>query len=591
MSPFNWQFPYPSRRMPVMARNVVATSQPLAAQAGLGMLRKGGNAVDAAVATAIALTVVEPTSNGIGSDAFAMVWDGDRLHGLNASGRSPAAWDYEMFSGYDAMPVLGWDAVTVPGAVSAWAELSERFGNLPFAELFKPAISYASNGFPVSPVTAEVWALAPGKYMGLPDFADTFLINGRAPRPGERFRCTAQAGTLQRIAGTKGESFYRGDLADRIVAHANATGGHITHDDLGSHEAEWVDTISMDYRGHTLHEIPPNGQGIAALMMLGILKNLDMEDYPVDSADCLHLQIEAMKLAFADTHRYVSDPDFMDIDPKKLLEPGYLSTRADNIDMENAREFDPGTPGKGDTVYLTAADENGMMVSFIQSNYTGFGSGIVIPGTGISMQNRGLGFSLEAGHPNQVDGGKRPYHTIIPAFVTKDGEALMSFGVMGGPMQPQGHAQIMIRMFDYGQNPQTACDAPRWLLERSYDSRLCTKGSTRLLEQSYGNRLCTKGSTRLLERSYDSRLSPEGSKRQVFENLEVAVEPGFDPAVLREMERRGHRFVTDKEYWCFGGAQLICRLMEKDKGSMERGGSFSYCAASDPRKDGQAVGF
>jgi len=514
--------------MPVMARNIVATSQPLAAQAGLKMLWDGGNAVDAAIATAIALTVVEPTMNGIGSDAFAVVWDGNKLHGLNASGRSPAAWNLEHFSQFKSMPIFGWDAVTVPGAVSCWVELSRRFGRLPFEDLFEPAIGYARNGFLVSPITAGVWSLAPEIYKDFPGLAAAFLPHGRAPEAGEKFEFKAQAKTLEEIAKTKGEAFYRGELADKITAHARATGGLLTKEDLARHRADWIETISTQYHGVTLHELPPNGQGIAALLMLGILEYWDIQNYPVDSADSLHLQLEAMKLAFADACRHVSDPSSMDIGCEDLLKPEYLSQRAKLIDMAKAQNPAFIVPGSGDTVYLSTADAGGMMVSFIQSNFRGFGSGIVVPDTGISLQNRGACFNLEKGHPNQVEGGKRPFHTIIPAFVTQDSQPLMSFGVMGGKMQAQGHAQIMVRMFDYHQNPQTACDAPRWC---------------------------------------------------VFPNMEVAFEPGFKPEVLEDLSQRGHRIRKDVKSSKFGGAQLIYRLTD------------GYCGASDPRKDGQAFGF
>jgi len=528
MVQFNWGFPYASRRMPVMAGNIVATSQPLAAQAGLRMLQKGGNAVDAAIAAAIALTVVEPTMNGIGGDAFAIVWDGKKLHGLNASGRSPAGWNFEQFCQFESMPELGWDSVTIPGAVSSWVELSQRFGHVPFEDLFEPAIGYAYDGFLVSPITAEIWSFAPEKYKDFPEFAAAFLSNGRAPQAGEKFEFGAQAKTLERIAKSKGEAFYRGDLADKMVAHARSTGGLITEEDLATHKTDWVGTVSLDYHGFTLHEIPPNRQGIAALLMLGILEHWDVQNYPVDSADSLHLQIEAMKLAFADAYRYVSDPDSMDIDHKDLLSSGYLYQRTKLIDLARARNPNYGVLEHGDTVYLTTADADGMMVSFIQSNYFGFGSGIVVPNTGISLQCRGAGFSLERGHPNQVAGGKRPFHTIIPAFVSKDGQPVMSFGVMGGPMQPQGHTQIMIRMFDYHQNPQAACDAPRWI---------------------------------------------------VLPNMEVALEPGFKPEVLEDLTKRGHKIKKTSKGLSFGGAQLVHKLTD------------GYCGASDSRKDGQAVGF
>ena len=526
---FNYNFPYPSQRMPVLARNVVATSQPLAAQAGLKMLDAGGNAVDAALAAAIALTIVEPTSNGIGSDAFAILWDGQELVGLNASGRSPKALTKERFKSLDSVPLRGWDAVTVPGAVSAWISLSERYGKLPFANLFEPAVRYAREGYLVSPITAKAWSVAPKVFGDFPEFAAGFLPNGRAPKAGELFRYEDQAKTLERIAETKGEAFYRGDLARKIAAHAKESDALLTEEDLAEHQADWVDLISQDYRGVTLHEIPPNGQGLAALLMLGILEHHPIADYPVDSADSLHVQLESMKLAFADAYRYISDADTMDIHTDDLLNSNYLKERSKEIDMKRAKNPNHGVPKRGGTVYLTAADESGMMVSLIQSNYYGFGSGIVVPDTGISLQNRGAGFTLEEGHPNQVAGGKRPFHTIIPGFLTQNGQPLMSFGVMGGPMQPQGHAQMVIRLCDYAQNPQAASDAPRW---------------------------------------------------RVAGGLEVHVEPGFKLDVLDELRSRGHKVeVDDSAFGGFGGAQLIYKLED------------GYLAASDSRKDGQAVGF
>jgi gamma-glutamyltranspeptidase/glutathione hydrolase len=512
--------------MPVFARNLVCTSQPLAAQAGLEMLKKGGNAVDAALATAITLTVVEPTMNGIGSDAFAILWDGQELYGLNASGRSPDAWTPEYFSNHDVMPQLGWDAVTVPGCVSAWAALSKRFGKLPFADLFEPAVRHARDGWIVPPIVARSWSSAAQTLGESADFRTAFMPEGRTPHVGEVFRLEAQARTLERIAETKGEAYYRGDLAEKIAAHAKNSGGAMTEEDLAAHQADWVEPIQTDYRGYTLHEIPPNGQGIAALLMLGMLENFDLASYSVDSADSIHLQLEAMKLGFVDGHRYVSDPATRDIEYDRLLDPAYLAERAKLIDPAKTNIPAFGKPGPGETVYLTAADESGMMISFIQSNYMGFGSGIVVPDTGISLQNRGAGFVFEEGHPNQVGGGKRPYHTIIPAFTTKDGQPVMSYGVMGGPMQPQGHAQMMIRMFDYGQNPQAACDAPRW---------------------------------------------------QVFSGNTVGVESGMSPKVIDNLKSRGHDIQVVPAAR-FGGGQLIYKL---DDG---------YCGASDWRKDGQAAG-
>ena len=524
----SWEFPYPSQRMPIMARNVVATSQPLAAQAGLQMLLKGGNAVDAALAAAIALTVVEPTSNGIGSDAFALVWADQMLHGLNGSGCSPNAWSYDRFAGLDEMPALGWDAVTVPGAVDAWVKLSQRFGQLAFADLFSPAIDYAQKGFIVSPITAERWANTAKLYMNFQDFGNMFLPQGRAPRAGELFVCKDQARTLESIAVSHGDSFYRGDLAQQIVDYAESNGGAMTLEDLQKHRSEWVVPVSIKYRGVRLHEIPPNGQGLAALIALGILHEFDMTRYPVDSANSIHLQIEAMKIALAEAYQHIADSRTMVAAPEDFLTTDFLASRAEEISMDRAGRPESTIPADHGTVYLTVADENGMMVSYIQSNYLGFGSGIVIPGTGISLQNRGHGFVLEQSHPNCVDGGKRPFQTIIPGFVTRDNQALMSFGVMGGSMQPQGHVQMMVRMFDYGQNPQSACDAPRW---------------------------------------------------HVDENFHVALEHGFSPRVVDDLTHRGHTLIENPETHLFGGAQAILCL------------ETGYCAASDPRKDGQAVGY
>jgi len=529
MSRLAWDFPYASQRMPVLAGNVVATSQPLAAQAGLRMLLKGGNAVDAALATAITLTVVEPTMNGIGSDAFALVWDQSQLYGLNASGRAPKAWTAQRFAGRESMPATGWDAVTVPGAVSAWAALSGRFGRMPFAELFSAAIGYAENGFLISPTVARQWQTQAPQLIDQPGFAQAFLPGGRAPAAGELFRNPPQARTLEAIAQSRGEAFYRGELAQKIAAASRAQGGAMSTEDLAAHQPDWVEPIAQDYRGVRLHEIPPNGQGIAALMALGILGNFDLAQAPVDSADSLHLQMEAMKLAFADVYRNVADPKWMRVSPQDLLDPEYLRRRAALIDPAYAQDFGHGTAPGSDTVYLTAGDASGMLVSYIQSNYTGFGSGVVVPETGISLQNRGLGFSLKSGHPNEVAPGKRPFHTIIPAFATRGAAPLVSFGVMGADMQPQGHVQMLVRIADYGQNPQAAADAPRW---------------------------------------------------KVFRGRQIALEHAVPARVAAELARRGHQ-VRHTERWNmeFGAAQLIYRV---DGG---------YVAASDPRRDGQAVGF
>ena len=525
---FSWDLPYAWPRKPLLAANVVCTSQPLAAQAGLRMLLAGGNAVDAILASAITLTLVEPVSNGIGSDAYAIVWDGRRLHGLNASGRSPAGWTPAFFAGQQGVPVRGWNSVSVPGCVSAWRELSARFGKLPFEKLFEPAIGYGRNGFLVSPTIARQWAAQATELKVQPGFAEAFLPGGKPPAPGQQFRFADHAATLEKIAASKGEAFYRGELAHKLEVHSRANGGVMKASDLAAHKPDWVDTLSMDYRGYTLHELPPNGQGIVALIALGILENFDLASHAVDSADSVHLQIEAVKLAFADAQAYVADIDYMPFPPARMLDKGYLASRAKLIDMSKAQPFAAGTPPKGGTVYLTAADASGMMVSMIQSNYMGFGSGVVVPGTGISLQNRGATFVLKEGHPNRVAPSKRPYQTIIPGFVTRGGKPVMSFGVMGGTMQPQGHTQVMVRIADYGQNPQAASDGPRF---------------------------------------------------RWVQGLDVSVEGGFPAATLAALKQRGHRIVTVDDYNQFGCAQMIWKL---DGG---------YFAASDPRRDGQAVGF
>ena len=522
------EFIYFSGRMPVYAQNVVATSQPLAVQTGLNILRQGGNAIDAAIATAITLTVVEPTSNGLGSDAFAMVFKDNELSGINGSGRSPAAWSYDQFSKRDKMPTTGWQTVTTPGAVSVWVELSKRFGNLSFKDLFKDAIQYAREGFIVSPITAQAWQKAEQRYTDFEEFKRIFLPNGIAPKVGERFKNEDQARTLEAIANSGGNDFYQGKLAAQIAKAAANDNAHLTEQDLLNHNVDWVKPLAIDYYGVTLHELPPNGQGLAALLTLGMLQECDINQYPLDSVDSLHVQIEAMKMAFHAVETYLADPDWMSITNEDLLRPESIKLNAAKIKMHRASELPYELASDHGTVYLTTADQDGNMVSFIQSNYMGFGSGIVIPGTGISMQNRGHGFSLKQGHPNQIDGNKRPFHTIIPAFVTNGGQPVMSFGVMGGRMQPQGHVQMMVRIFTYQQNPQTASDAPRWC---------------------------------------------------VLEDGTVAIEPHMPESLLQGLKERGHKITTKENQATFGGAQLI----------INRGGN--YIAASDHRKDGLAAGF
>src|SRR5512134_1194714 len=445
MTGFSWNNPYAWPRKPLLAANAVSTSQPLAAQAGLQMLAEGGTAVDAILATAITLTLVEPVSNGIGSDAYAIVWDGNKLHGLNASGRSPAGWTPEFFAGQKSVPVRGWNSVSVPGCVSAWVEMHKRWGKLPFERLFERAIRYGRDGFLVSPTIAGQWEKQVPELKSQPGFADAFLPDGRPPKPGQRFTFPAHARVLEQIARTKGEAFYRGEFAEKLEAHSHKHGGVMRASDMATHKSDWVDTITMDYRGYTLHEIPPNGQGIVALMALGMLEHFDLRSHPVDGADSVHLQIEAQKLAFADARRYVADIDYMtNVRPQALLSRSYLSSRAKLIELKRAQDFGHGAPPQSGTVYLAAADASGLMVSFIQSNFMGFGSGVVVEG--ISLQNRGATFVLQPGHPNCVGPRKRPYQTIIPGFVTRQGRPVMSFGVMGGTMQPQGHAQVMVRI-------------------------------------------------------------------------------------------------------------------------------------------------
>jgi len=538
---FDWQNPYPTVRIPLFARNVVSTSHPLAAQAGLRMLLAGGNAVDAAIAAAATLTIVEPVSCGLGSDAFAILWDGERLHGLNASGTAPQGWNLDYFrgkygedaNGNPKRPMRGWDTVTVPGAVSAWAALHERFGKLPFADVLEPAAEIAERGYTVSPVVAHKWAAAVPDLQNQPGYAQAFMPHNRAPEVGEKFVFRDAAATLRRIGQTHGRDFYEGELAERIAAYSRECGGAMTAQDLRDYRPEWVKPITKRYRGYEMHEIPPNGQGIAALIALGILDRFDLRALPVDSADSQHLQIEAMKLAFADLYKYVADPRSMEVTPEQMLDDAYLDARAKLIDMGRAQTPTFGMPRAGGTVYLTAADENGMMVSFIQSNYMGFGSGVVVPGTGISLQNRGFGFSMDARSANVVAGGKRPFHTIIPAFLTKNGRPQMSFGVMGGDMQPQGHLQTLVRMLDYNQQPQAACDAPRWKVNRDFT---------------------------------------------------LDVEATMNASTVAALEARGHKLKSVADpYMDFGSGQFIWRLSDD--------ADHGYVAASDSRRDGHAVGY
>lgn len=522
-------YPYPSRRHVVLGRRgAVATSQPLAALAGMEMLLKGGNAVDAAIAMAATLTVVEPTSNGIGGDLFAMVWDGT-LHGLNASGKSPLSLTPERIP-EGGMPERGWLPVTVPGAVSGWRALHERFGRLPFPEVLAPAIRYAEEGFPVGPETARAWRRAEGIYLPLkgPEFQpfqETFFPQGRAPRAGEVWRSPGHAKTLREIAETYGESFYRGNLAEAMAGFSEATGGLLSLEDLKTHEAVWVNPLSLEYRGLTVHELPPNGQGIATLLALAILEGFELE--PEDPFS-YHVQIEAMRLALADAFQYVADPRYLEKPPQALLSPEYVASRRNLIGERALPQALPGMK-PGGTVYLATADGE-LMVSLIQSNYQGFGSGILVPGTGIALQNRGLGFSLEEGHPNRVGPGKRPYHTIIPGFLTREGRALGPFGVMGGYMQPQGHLQVVVGLTNFDLNPQAALDRPRWQV-----------------------------------------VPGRGGEDR------VVLEPGIPQATALVLRDLGHRVEYGMEPGYFGRGQVILRQGEV------------LVAGSDPRAEGLAL--
>ena len=534
-------------RKPLYApRGAVATSQPLAAAAGLAVLRRGGNAVDAAVATAITLTVVQPGSNDIGGDLFAIVWDGDSLHGLNASGRSPASLTLDAaraaavlpdragaLGGAQGgaglvMPSRGWLPVTVPGAPAGWRDLHARFGSLPFADLFTDAIGYAAGGYPVSPMVAASWARAVAHHATLdgPEFAEwgrVYTVDGRAPAVGELWRNPDAARSLRLIAESGADEFYHGAIAVELSDFAAATGGLLTAEDLAKHSCDWVDPVRAQYRGYEVWELPPNGQGVAALLALNILDGLDV---PGASRELrTHWQIEAVKLGFADAHAYVADPTVVDVPLAGMLDPAYTASRRALIG-ESAAEPAPGDPARGGTVFLCAADSDGMMVSLIQSNYMGFGSYVVAPGTGFGLQNRGAGFALAPGHPNAAGPVKRPYHTIIPGFLTRGGQPVGPFGVMGGHMQPQGHVQLVMSTVDDGLDPQAALDASRWYWHAG---------------------------------------------------LDVLVEPGVDADSLRG---RGHRVAVDESPGAYGFGQAIWRLP---------GGG--YVAGSEPRADGCAVGY
>lgn len=524
------QYNYASRRNVVYANNgMVATSQPLAAGAGLEVLKKGGNAIDAAIATAACLTVVEPTANGIGGDAFAIIWTRGKLHGLNASGTAPKGISAEAVrkAGYNEMPKYGWVPVTVPGVPSAWAALSERFGRLSMTEVLKPAIRYAYDGYPVSPTAADMWERAYTNYSKdlkgeeYKYWFETFTLDGKPPRPGDVWGSTDHAKTLESIAETKAESFYKGELAKKIDAYSKKYGGFLRKEDLADYKPEWVEPIGINYRGYDVWEIPPNGHGIVALIALNILKGFEFNEK--DNIETYHRQIEAIKLAFADGKKYIADPRDMNITVEELLSEEYAAERRKLIKGEALIHM-AGKPAKGGTVYLSAADGEGNMISYIQSNYMGFGSGLVVPGTGIALHNRGKNFSLEPGHDNCLAPGKKPYHTIIPGFLSKDGKPVGPFGVMGGFMQPQGHVQVIMNTIDFHMNPQDALDAPRW---------------------------------------------------QWIQDRTVHIEHQFPNSIAQSLQRKGHDIKIQTDSTSFGRGQIIWRL---NNGALIGG--------TEPRTDG-----
>lgn len=533
-------------RSEVIARHgMAATSQPLATQVALDILRQGGSAVDAAIAANATLALMEPTGCGLGGDLFAIVWDqeGQQLHGLNGSGRSPKSLTLDEFQRRELkkIPSHGPLPVTVPGCVDGWFELHSKFGKLPMEQVLAPAIAYAEEGFPVSELIAYYWAKSErlGKY---PGFTETFLPNGRAPKKGEIFQNPALAKTLRALAQHGRDAFYRGDIARTIDAFMAEHDGYLRYEDMAAHQSEWVQPVAYNYRGYDVWELPPNGQGIAALQILGVMETHDVSAMGFGSADYLHTFIEAKKLAFEDRAHFYADPAMVDIPVAGLISEAYAAKRAALINPRRAASrYDIGNPSlqEGDTIYLTVADQDRNMVSLIQSNYRGMGSGMCPPGLGFCLQDRGELFDLTPGRANSYAPGKRPFHTIIPAFITKDGKPFLSFGVMGGATQPQAHAQVVMNIVDFGMNIQEAGDAPRAL--------------------------------------HDGSSEPTGERMN--DGGTVQLEAGFDYAVVRELMERGHKI-----QWAlgpYGGYQAIRYDAEQDV----------YYGASESRKDGQAAGY
>ena len=530
-------------RSEVIAKNgMVATSHPLASQIGLQILKDGGNAIDAAIAANAALGLMEPTGNGIGGDLFVILWDAKtkKLYGLNASGPSPQNISIEYFTAkkLEKIPSYGPLPVSVPGAVDGWIKLHERFGKLPFKELFKPTIDYANNGFPLTETIAYYLELSSKRFKTYPNFKNVWMPNGIYLKKGDVFKNPKLANTLSDIATSKRSSFYEGDMAKIMSDFVISQGGFLSTNDLAQYHAEWVEPVSTNYRGYDVWELPPNGQGIAALQILNLLERYNINKMGLFSSEYIHHFVEAKKLAFADRAKYYADPDFNDIDIHYLISKEYADLRAKHINpLKSSISDNAGSLKDGDTIYLTTADKEGNMVSLIQSNYRGMGSGMVPPGLGFMIQNRGELFSLDKDHANSLVGGKRPFHTIIPAFITKDNKPFISFGVMGGATQPQAHAQIAINIIDFNLNLQEAGDAPR----------IVHTGSS----QPTGETMVNGGS--------------------------LSLEKAFTETIIEELKTKGH--IINYQPGIFGGYQAI---MLKDG---------VFYGASESRKDGHAVGY
>ena len=533
---------FASRSEVIGQNGMVATSHLLATQIGLDILKQGGTAVDAAIAANIALGLMEPTGNGIGGDLFAIIWDAqsNKLHGLNASGPAPMnlSIDYFEQQGLKKIPAYGPLPVTVPGAVDGWVKLHEKFGKLKFKSLFEPTIEYAEKGFPITETIAYYLDKSQKRFEKYPNFSEVWIKNGRMPQKGEIFKNPQLANTLRIIAEKGRAGFYEGEIAQTMANFVQAQGGFLTYDDLAGFHSEWTQPVSSNYRGYDVWELPPNGQGIAALQILNILENYDLKKMGLFSSEYIHLFTEAKKIVFADRAKYYADPNFSNIPVNELISKSYAKERAKLINLDKASKAnDAGILKSGDTIYLTVADKFGNMVSLIQSNYRGMGSGMMPTGLGFMLQDRGELFSLDKNHKNALEGGKRPFHTIIPAFVTKDGKPFISFGVMGGATQPQAHAQIIINMIDFGLNLQEAGDAPR----------IVHSGSS----QPTGEVMTDGGS--------------------------LSIESGFGKQIEQELSNKGH--IIKYQKGVFGGYQAI---MFKDG---------VYYGASETRKDGQAAGY